>query len=155
MSTSDPPKGTPPAAPNRLALLVGVNKYRSKDIPTLKGCVNDVMAMKNVLRGKYGFAEAEIHTLTDDQATYSKITDEFKSHLIAKSRPLDIVVFQFSGHGSRFEVGSDPSGFEETIVPYDSRDTKNLDITGRALSSLLKELGTQTKNVTVVLDSCH
>ena len=145
----------PADPPKKLALLVGINTYRSANIQKLKGCVNDVTALKSVLLDKFGFREGDIRTLTDHEASYDRIVNAFKTHLIARAAPGDIVVFHFSGHGSRVEVGSDPSGFEESIVPYDSRDPKNLDITGSALSFLLRELAKKTKNVTVILDSCH
>jgi len=141
--------------PGRYALIVGIDNYRSSKIRILHGCKNDVKALKSVLVGRYHFPERNVHVLIDSQATYEKLVDEFKSFLIGNSRPGDIVVFHFSGHGSRSPDPKSPSGFAETIVPYDSRDQKNLDITSQALSSLLRELARRTKNVTVILDSCN
>jgi hypothetical protein len=144
------------AAPRRFALLVGIDSYRNQNIRKLHGCKNDVKAMKSVLVGRYKFPEKNVHVLLDEQAGYKAIVDEFKSFLIANAtRSSDIVVFHFSGHGSRSPDAKSPSGFAETIVPYDSRDRENLDLTAKALSSMVRELAKNTKNITVSLDSCN
>jgi hypothetical protein len=140
----------------RFALLIGIDKYRSSTIPRLEGCKNDVQAMKSVLIGRYRFPEKNVHVLLDEQATYANIVHEIKSFLAANAtRPGDIVVIHYSGHGSRSPDPKAPSGTEETIVPYDSRDQQNLDITAKAFSSMLKVLAQKTKNITVILDSCN
>jgi hypothetical protein len=74
-----------------------------------------------------------------------------------------VVVFHFSGHGSRV-VDPDqdfPDGLNSTLVPVDSRLPEGFprqggpveDITGHTLFLLGSAL--QTDNVTFVLDSCH
>ena len=54
------------------ALLVGINRYK---IPgaDLRGCVNDVKNMKSALTRYYGFADKDIRTLTDLQATKNNL----------------------------------------------------------------------------------
>jgi hypothetical protein len=143
-----------PGGPRKLALLVGIDRYRSPNIPELRGCRNDVEAMRSLLIGSYGFHADEIHVLLDDKATYNGILNEFRQHLLRASSG-DIVVFQYSGHGSREHSSTSASGQGETIVPHDSRDPKNLDITAEAMSSLFGELAKRTKNITAILDSCH
>jgi hypothetical protein len=140
----------------KLALLIGINRYRSGQIPQLSGCVNDIKGMYSVLIGSYGFSKKDILMLLDDKATYVGIIDAFRQHLLKQVlSPNDVVVFQYSGHGSRQPSTSSASGKGETIVPYDSRDPRNLDITSEALSSMFSELANQTKNITVILDSCN
>jgi hypothetical protein len=144
------------ATPRRFALLVGIDNYRNQNIRKLHGCKNDVKAMKSVLIGRYKFPEQNVHMLLNEEASYKTIVAEFKTFLIANAtRPSDIVVFHFSGHGSRSPDAKSPSGFAETIVPYDSRDRENLDLTAKALSSMVRELAKNTKNVTISLDSCN
>ena len=50
------------------AVLIGINKYQ---IPgsDLNGCVNDVKNLSGALKTYYGFADKDITTLTDAQAT--------------------------------------------------------------------------------------
>jgi hypothetical protein len=60
--------------PNKRALLVGINRYRSPNIRRLRGCRNDVAGMRSTLiGGSWGFDAKNIRTLEDDQATYDGI----------------------------------------------------------------------------------
>lgn len=51
----------------KLALLIGINQY--SQIPVLAGCVTDVELQRELLINRFGFAPADILTLTDKQAT--------------------------------------------------------------------------------------
>src|SRR5580698_5581906 len=89
-------------APNKYALLVGINDYgHPESISPLAGSINDVEDMRQVLIGKFEFPPENILVLTGPQATHAAIIDAIKTHLIAKVQPGDIVVFDFSGHGSQ------------------------------------------------------
>ncbi len=53
-------------------------------------------------------------------------------------------------------TGVEPDGYNETIVPYDSRTQGIYDIPDKVLTSLLARLATtKGTNITVILDSCH
>jgi len=150
----------PGAQVTKRALLVGINRYRnSSAIPNLSGSINDVEDMKALLIGKFNFAPENIMVLTDEKATHAGIISAFENHLISKTRTGDIVVFHYSGHGSQMKdvTGESPSGLDETLVPYDSRDPENkvFDISGSELKPLFRRLAEKTTNVTVILDSCH
>jgi len=147
-------------APNKWALLVGINTYKYPDrISSLAGSINDVEDMKQILIGKFQFPEENILVLKDSQATHAGIINAIQTHLIAKVQPGDIVVFHYSGHGSQMKdvTGKMISGIDQTIVPYDSRDPsgKVFDIPGAELHPLLLQLAAKTKNLTFILDSCH
>jgi len=150
----------PSAQVNKRALLVGINKYRhSNAIPSLSGSVNDVEDMKALLIGKFNFLPENIMVLTDEKATHAGIISAFENHLINKAQRNDIVVFHYSGHGSQMKdvTGESPSSLDETLVPHDSRDPENkvFDISGSELKPLFRRLAEKTKNITVILDSCH
>ncbi|MGD2184234.1 caspase family protein [Lusitaniella coriacea] len=149
-------------APRKLALLVGINKYPSSSrFAALDGCVNDTKLQKALLMGRFGFQEEDIVILTDAQATREEILKTFKSHLIEQAKPGDVVVFHFSGHGSRVfdpnPISND--GRNSTFVPYNDRALTSQsvvdDITGHTLFLLRYILGQKTQNITFVLDSCH
>lgn len=148
---------TPPPQ-RKLALLVGINAYKYPDkVPTLRGCLNDVRDVENLLLSeRYGFLKKDIFVLTDQQATHENIRKEFVEHLINQAKPGDIVFFYYSGHGSRMEDPKEIDGWDNTIVPYDSRDDekKVSDITDKELNGLLRELSKKTDKITTVLDSC-
>ncbi|HEY9635394.1 MAG TPA: caspase family protein [Coleofasciculaceae cyanobacterium] len=151
--------------PRKLALLVGVNQYPdSQRFNNLEGCITDVDLQQELLIHRFGFNPNDILRLTSDatpdkQPTRNNILTAFEEHLIKQAKPGDVVVFHFSGHGSRLPE-PDPiqtcrnDNFNSTLVPAD--DEKNglaQDIMGRTLFLLLSAL--KTENVTAVLDSCY
>ncbi|MEW6496415.1 MAG: caspase family protein, partial [Cyanobacteriota bacterium] len=150
--------------PRKLALLVGINQYpASQRFGNLEGCVTDVDLQQALLIHRFGFNPSDIVRLTSDetpdkQPTRRNILTAFEEHLIKQAKPGDIVVFHFSGHGSRL---SDPDPIQEcikdnlnsTIVPAgDGENGVAQDIMGRTLFLLMSALNTE--NVTAVLDSC-
>lgn len=172
LSCSSAVTNKPPAAPapgklpeaqgssQKLALLVGINDY--KYVTKLKGTVNDVENMRQVLVERFGFPDDDQHILVlkDKQATRDAIFKAMKEHLIAKATPDSIVVFHYSGHGSQKvdDNGDEIDGYDETLVTYDSgrQDPHpNLDITDDELYDLLNQLTNKTPNVTFIFDSCH
>src|SRR5262245_49041304 len=60
------------------ALLVGINVYRSAEIRPLRGCVNDVQAMKVFLMNQLNVPEGHIRVLTDQEATRAGILAAFQ-----------------------------------------------------------------------------
>jgi hypothetical protein len=165
-TAAQPPSPAPTAAParppaagavTRRALLIGIDTYLSDQMRTLKGCVNDVARMKGVLMSRFEMEEANILTLTNDQATRDAILSAIQTHLIDKAHAGDVVILHFSGHGAQAldDSGDEVDGFDETIVPHDSRVGNVRDITDDELNELLARLSAKTPNVTVILDSCH
>ncbi len=142
---------------HKVALLVGINHYKSNDIPSLDGCLNDVADLKQLLTTKYGFKSEDVHTLKDSQASHSAIIDAFKRQLIDPADGNTSVVFYFSGHGSTMKdtTGTEPDGLDETIVPYDSRQGDVFDISDKQIAALLSKLLVKTHEVTLIFDSCH
>jgi metacaspase-1 len=147
----------------KLALLVGINQYRTQP---LEGCLNDVDLQRNLLIHRFGFNPKDILVLPDAQATRQGILTAFDEHLIKQAKPGDVVVYHYSGHGSRIfdpnpivvEPGKD--GLNGTFVPVDGNLPAGYpevggtvqDIMGHTLFLLMS--GLKTENVTVVLDSC-
>ncbi len=159
--------------PRKLALLVGINQYESAS--SLRGCLNDVEMQRELLIHRYGFNPSDIVEVWDNASssdlrpTRDNIIRAFKEHLIAQAHPGDVVVFHYSGHGSRVEdpnpldseaCNTDDCHLNGTLVPNDRiafnpQDTTITvkDIMGRSLFLLTRAI--DTDNVTMVLDSCH
>ncbi|HEY9614825.1 caspase family protein [Allocoleopsis sp.] len=162
----------------KLALLVGINTYPDK-ITSLQGCLTDVELQWELLVHRFGFNPKDILVVADRtlpvtpyeplKPTRDNILNAFKTHLLEQAKPGDVVVFHYSGHGSRI---LDPSPIPEliinnekvpntdklngTMVPYDrltSDPAVVQDIMGRTLFLLMRSL--KTELVTAVLDSCH
>ncbi|MGB3220241.1 MAG: hypothetical protein WBD79_22825, partial [Anaerolineae bacterium] len=67
------------------ALLVGIN-YQNKHLPTLEGCLNDVLLVQGLLRKFYGVPSCNIKTLTETEATREAIEANFKEHLVLRAK---------------------------------------------------------------------
>ena len=139
------------------ALLVGIDGYKA--VNRLNGCVNDVEAMRTFLINQR-IPEDHILVLTDQQASRAAILRTFEEFLINNPAIAfnDQILFHYSGHGSQMPdtTGVEPDGYNETIVPYDSRTQGIYDIPDKVLASLLARLATMKgTNITVILDSCH
>jgi len=152
------------STPRKLALLVGINEYPYPSEP-LRGCVNDMELQRHLLIHRFGFNPKDIYTLTDEKATRSGILEAFEEHLIRQAKPGDVVVYHYSGHGSRVfdpdpivvEPGS-KNGLNGTFVPINSSLPSEQggvveDIMGHTLFLLM--LALKSENFTAVLDSCY
>jgi hypothetical protein len=144
----------------RKALLIGINEYINLQPPAnrLNGCVNDVEVMEQALRDRFGFAKGDIETLLDDQAGRDDILAAL-DRLVERTAPGDVVVIQYSGHGSQVPdlEGDEADGLDETIVPHDSGrvNKPNRDITDDEIYERLRRLSAKTDAITLIFDSCH
>jgi hypothetical protein len=134
------------------AVLIGINKYQVPGAD-LQGCVNDVKNLKGVLTTYYGFADKDIATLTDAQATKKGMERAIKK-LIAKAKKGDVLLLHYSGHGSNVpdDNGDEADHRDEILCPTDL-DWKNPfrdDWLRKALGKLRREV-----NLTVIMDCCH
>jgi len=85
----------------------------------LNGCVTDVELQRELLIYRFGFLAADILILTDAQATRENIETAFVEHLTAQGKPGDVVVFHFSGYGSKVKTGKT---LVNSLVPIDGID---------------------------------
>ncbi|MFC9508445.1 caspase domain-containing protein [Streptomyces sp. NPDC057002] len=135
------------------ALFVGIDDYPGAP---LRGCVNDVRAAENWLRGRTG-PEPRVQTLYDARATRAAVLAGLEEHL-GRSGPGDTALLWFSGHGSQSPT-TDPgeaTGWSQALVCHDSlvpggqpvlRDTE--------LGALLDRVAARGTHVVAVLDCCH
>lgn len=139
------------------ALLIGINQYKSGALQELAGCINDVELMADILVGKFEFEPENIQILRNSDATRAAILAAIRSHLIEPSAAGDIALMHFSGHGSRMidNSGDELDGFDETLVPYDSRTPGIFDISDDEINGLMKRLSAKTPHVVFIFDSCH
>ena len=149
----------PNASAKRWALLVGINDYVNPEIRDLRGCERDVSLMAEALK-RFGFTTEDMKILLSRNATRHAILSAFEEWLIKKPKPGDVVVFYFSGHGSRVvdESGDESDGWDEILCPVDLTPTANREryqnpILDDELGKLIHQI--PTDNVTVILDSCH
>ncbi len=136
------------------ALLVGVNKYCLPGCD-LKGCVNDVTNMRDVLLKYFGFKAEQVRLVVDERATREAILERLE-WLVKDAGPADRVLFHFSGHGSQVR---DRDGDElrdhmdEVICPHDMNWEGNY-ISDDDLKEIFVKLP-QGAVLEVILDCCH
>ncbi len=134
------------------ALLVGVNRYRMPGAD-LRGCVNDVVNVKNTLTNVFGFPSGDINVLTDFDATKKAMQAGIKE-LVKSGRKGDVLVFHYSGHGSNLpdDNGDEADNRDEILCPSD------LDWQDPLRDDWLRETFDTLKpgvNLTVIMDCCH
>lgn len=170
-SAADPPR--------KYALLVGCTKYAPEaKFSDLAGPANDVLLMRDLLRTKFQFADADIVTLSEAAAikqgkdafrpTRANIEREMKA-LAGKAREGDYVVVFLSGHGARQPdtkpddrdpTRFQPDGLEELFAPCDvgpvgpNKHIPNA-IADHQLRDWLKAIREKKASVWVVIDACH
>ena len=152
--------------PKTFALLVGIDRYRNtREAPHLRGCVADAEAMRALLVDRLGVPPENVRLLTarmdaseppEALATRENIIKGWQEHL-AQAGPGDQVFFHYSGHGAQAR-SSDPTeldGYDETLVPHDSRTPGVYDLLDKELGALIRQVEAKGAAVTVVLDCCH
>lgn len=138
----------------RRALLIGIDDYRSPEIPDLRGCRNDVQLLRHVLDTRYGFDE--IRLLLDAEATHDAILLELERSARA-TRSNDVLFVHFSGHGSQQpdqDGDEKDDGLDETLVAHDSRSGEVIDIVDDRIEDVLAAIETGA-HVVVSVDACH
>ncbi len=152
--------GSRAAAQVRRAVLIGINNYavdpRTDRTKNLDGAVNDAQAMAETLRTYHGFKPADIHLVTEQEATRSRILQEIEDHLIKAAQPGDLSLFYFAGHGSYQENSKsrESDHRDETIVPADA-NRGTADIRDKELARLFNRVIDRKAGLVAVFDSCH
>lgn len=133
----------------RHALLVGVGvhpNYRTAGGGTisLRGCWNDVEAMRDVLQNQLGF---QVETLRDDEATAEAIRAALREAASA-SEPDDTFVCYLSGNGA---LASDPEQF--IFVTHDSNSELSIGLTEAEIDAAMRAIPARDK--LLITDACH
>ncbi|MEM7726143.1 MAG: caspase family protein [Cyanobacteria bacterium P01_A01_bin.45] len=121
----------------KLALLVGVNKYSSRS--ELFGCLTDVELQKELLIHRFGFHPSDILCLTNEQASRDSTETAFVEHITQQAKPEDIVMFHFSGYGSRMKVGNLIETGENALITSDLDSHKDNPKNGKIVDYLLED----------------
>jgi metacaspase-1 len=137
------------------ALLVGINAYRLFETTPLRGCLNDVAAMRDFLVGARGLASRDITVLVDGEATRAAIVSALTA-LAAAAQPGEALVFYFCGHGAQL-ASADPrelDELDEVICPVDFDGTTSSAILDDELRVIFESIRAGVR-VTWMFDACH
>eukprot|EP00397_Hematodinium_sp_SG-2012_P034670 GEMP01037201.1.p1 GENE.GEMP01037201.1~~GEMP01037201.1.p1 ORF type:complete len:362 (+),score=69.00 GEMP01037201.1:75-1160(+) len=139
------------------ALMIGCNYRGSK--AELRGCINDVNNLKELLTTTFGWSPSDITTMTDDDIgslhpDKANVLEQARA-LVRGASPGDHFFFSYSGHGGQQE---DPNGFEEdgmneTLLPIDFQRSGM--ITDDELNKIMIEPLPSGCKLTVFFDACH
>lgn len=146
----------PRAAPDRRALLVGIDRY-PHEADRLRGCVNDAFLMSSVLQ-ESGFPAEGIRLLLDERATAAALRERL-AWLLDDARPGDERCFFYSGHGAQVPAyGPDEvvDSVDEVLVTHDFdwSDPRGTGLVDDDLIRLYGQLPYDARFV-MVLDCCH
>lgn len=134
------------------ALLFGINRYKVPGAD-LRGCVNDVENMKDVLTKYYDFPSNKVKSITDFRCTQARVKKEIEG-LVSGAKSGDVLLLHYSGHGANVpdKSGDEADTRDEILCPTDLDwyDPLLDDWLRDVLDSLPKKV-----NCTVVMDCCH
>ncbi len=146
-----------PASPTgpireRWALLVGVDHYQDPAVPTLKYCVNDVLALERALK-ELGYT---VITLRDDasdaqwQPTRNNV--EARLALLCQSvQPDDLLLVHFACHG-HLAVGAPVLVMQDTHITTPEILARQ----SLPLAEVERQMrGSQSRRLVLTLDACH
>lgn len=137
----------------RKALLCGINAYPTAP---LKGCINDVENLHNLLTETFGFAPQNIRVIKDEQVVKSNLLKEWR-WLTEGANAGDTLVFHFSGHGSNVpDVNGDEADLRDEITCLYDIDFSNSDsyLSDDEWYELVQDVNTDA-NLIIIKDTCH
>jgi hypothetical protein len=110
--------------PRLFALIIGINKYESPNIPNLFGAVPDADAVRDYLQKHLGVPSSQIRDFRDSEATRAAIIDGIEGFsLNDEIKKGDPILIYYAGHGGSADT---PEGWEggstgkiELLIPYD------------------------------------
>ncbi|KAI9026355.1 peptidase C14, caspase domain-containing protein [Hyaloraphidium curvatum] len=159
MQLRGPVSGARP--PRKVCLYIGICYFNGRR--PLKGCINDVSAMRTFLSQTYGFPATEPDCLFLADSAPDPMYQPTRTNilwamqwLIHGSQKGDSLILHFSGHGGRQKTedyADEPDGYDETILPVDHL------VSGEILDNEMNELLVQAApagvKLTAIFDACH
>ncbi|VFQ81825.1 unnamed protein product [Cuscuta campestris] len=138
------------------ALLCGVTYQKERF--KLRGTLQDVKNMRDLLVERFGFQPPSILILAEEELyrapTRKNILEGFK-WLMRNLRTGDSLVFYFSGHGLRQPEleGDEIDGFDETICPLDFKSEGM--IPDNAINDIIVKPLREGTKLHAIVDACH
>lgn len=136
------------------ALCVGINRFADRELPPLRGAVNDARTVSLMLVRDFGFDPANVRVLTDERATRAAFLDGVAA-LVDGARAGDELVLFASTHGSHVpdQDGDDEDGYDEVLVAHD-HDWERAVLTDDEIARALARLPDGAR-LAAIWDTCH
>ena len=159
------PSPVTPTGPvqQKWALVVGIGRFSDRNIPRLKYTTADANAFAAQLidPGIGRFSRANVHVLTDEQATTRNIKEEL-NWIARHAEPNDLVLIYVATHGTPRTL--DSAGGANYLVTYDTETYAAGDFSEDALYAtaypmveLANAVATRMKalRTAVIMDTCY
>ncbi|HMG87168.1 MAG TPA: caspase family protein [Terracidiphilus sp.] len=145
------------------ALVVGIGKFGDTGVPALRFTTADANGIANALKDPAigRFPPANVHVLTDEQATTKNIKEEL-NWIARHAQPNDLVLIYVATHGTPRTL--DSSGGANYLVTYDTEISAGSGVNEDALYAtaypmvdLANAVATRMKSLrtAVILDTCY
>lgn len=135
---------------NRWALLVGVNRYVEPAFPTLKYCVNDVLALAELLRGR-GYVPVVLHDELPRDDPHFPTRENVEAELARLSQvagPDDLLWAHFACHGKLVDG-------QPLLITHETR-APTLAQRALPLGEVERQMrGSRARRLVLTLDACH
>ena len=151
-SDVDRPPKTKMKNPDAVAVVIGISKYKYKDVPRAKYSRRDARAVRDYLINALGYNPHNVIYLPDEKADLSSLRSNIKRKLKRLVVPgKSDLFFYYSGHGVPSYEGGNSRAY---ILSY----TGQVDFPedgGYALDELYRDLrNTGARDIVAVLDAC-
>jgi len=147
------------------AVLVGINYYNTSK--ELKGCINDVYRIADILRSVYGFPNSNIVIMVDNlpktspyYPTRENILRELGA-LRTATQPGDVAMFHYSGHGIVINSSKSTNveySNDNALIPTDVFGGSNFDLSKKILDDQLWDWASgfpAGSTVFAIIDACY
>ncbi|MEW6601350.1 MAG: caspase family protein, partial [Nitrospirota bacterium] len=143
-----PPKISNFRKENSYALVIGISRYRDKDIPQVKYAKSDAEMFAKYLENVGGVPAKNIKLVTDERVSKGDLEAYIEDWLPRRIKKDSELFIYYAGHGT-----PDPMSGEAYIVPYDGHpDYKSKLYPLKRMYASLNKL--PSEQVVVMLDSC-
>ena len=131
------------------AFVIGINSYKSPEIPRLNEAINDAKKFAGVLDSTFHFDR--ITSLIDEEANSEALFALFSDSLV-QAKPGELIVIYFSGHGDKYgSAAENQLGF---LMPWDASSTSlSKRVTMDYINGYLRT--SPAKDVLCIFDACY
>jgi len=142
------------------AVIIGVGRYQSTDIPSLRYTVADAESLYQLLVGPGGFKKEHVLLITDKTEktpTLRNIKWALGTFLARSAKKDDTVVIFFAGHGAPEidQRGVERDGLAKYLIPSDA-DPDDLYSTALPMDEMQTIFGrVEAERMVVFLDACY
>jgi len=142
------------------AVIIGVGRYQSTDIPSLRYSVSDAESLFQILVGPGGFRKEHVLLITDKTEktpTLRNIKWALGTFLARSAKKDDTVLIFFAGHGAPEidQRGVERDGLAKYLIPSDA-DPDDLYSTALPMDEMQTIFGrVEAERMVVFLDACY